>query len=91
LATFIAQGFFATRVWSVSHNAIVTAMIELLSINSFVFSLVVADKLFVTKLTSRLPELVWAMITSLASAAACDIFITLVLCLYLHRSRTGFK
>ncbi|KIJ43420.1 hypothetical protein M422DRAFT_779791 [Sphaerobolus stellatus SS14] len=80
LSAFGTEHIFFSSFWVLTPNLISEA-----------FSIVVAQKLFATKLTSRLHELIWAMITSLALDAACDLMIVVTLCYYLNRRRSGFK
>ncbi|KIJ44847.1 hypothetical protein M422DRAFT_251833 [Sphaerobolus stellatus SS14] len=87
----LAQCFFAGRIYIVGRNIYATIGVISTSLSAFAFSIVVAQKLFATKLTSRLHELIWAMITSLALDAACDLMIVVTLCYYLNRRRSGFK
>lgn len=88
---FMVQSFFTMRVYHVSNkNVIATASVLCLVIAEFI--IVVAYVAKAVKLTtfSQVPELKPLSMSVNAVAAAGDVLITVFLCTFLQRSRTGF-
>ncbi|EMD41294.1 hypothetical protein CERSUDRAFT_89866 [Gelatoporia subvermispora B] len=89
---FLAHGFFAMRVWLTGGRRILIPFaIIVLSIGEFVIGTYYNAKAQEAGLASALPRLAWAAVATHACNIAADFLITITLCHYLHRSRSGFK
>ncbi|KAH7912380.1 hypothetical protein BJ138DRAFT_800934 [Hygrophoropsis aurantiaca] len=89
---FLIQNFFAYRIYILSEcNKLVTGIITLLSFIQLAFGSVVTIRAFTIKYFVLLTTAEWSIGSFLGTTLACDIFITLSMCYYLHGSRTGFK
>ncbi|KAF8895422.1 hypothetical protein BD779DRAFT_726215 [Infundibulicybe gibba] len=88
LIGLIVECFFARRLWIMSGNLILTAIIVLLACIHFGLGIVEG---FLLVETNKFPELIWVTSAGLGSAAAADIIIACSLCYYLSKSRTGFS
>ncbi|KAJ7175770.1 hypothetical protein C8R46DRAFT_1079410 [Mycena filopes] len=90
LIGFIAECFYARRVWIVSGNAFLTAIILILSVVHFGLGIVFTVGSFETA-RADFGQLVWVTSAGLGSAAAADMLIGTSLCWYLSKNRTGFQ
>ncbi|KAF9481198.1 hypothetical protein BDN70DRAFT_876671 [Pholiota conissans] len=90
LIGLIVECFFARRVWKLSRNIFLTALIVALAFIHFGLGVLFTVEGFILVETSKFPKLIWVTSTGLGSAAAADIIIAVSLCYYLTKSRTGF-
>ncbi|KAF9565669.1 hypothetical protein CPC08DRAFT_152541 [Agrocybe pediades] len=90
LIGLIVECFFARRVWRLSRNVVLTAIIVVLSCIHFGLGVLFTVEGFVLVEVSKFPKLIWVTSTGLGSAAASDVIIAISLCYYLTKSRTGF-
>jgi len=90
LIGLIAECFYARRVWIVSRNACLTAVIFVLSIIHFALGIVFTVGSFETS-RAKFSSLIWITSAGLGSAAAADMLIGVSLCYYLSKNRTGFS
>ncbi|KAJ7254374.1 hypothetical protein B0H12DRAFT_1233409 [Mycena haematopus] len=90
LIGLIVEVFYARRVWIVSRNFYLTAIILVLAIIHFGLGIVFTVGSFQTA-RENFGNLVWVTSTGLGSAAAADMIIGISLCYYLSRSRTGIR
>ncbi|TDL19114.1 hypothetical protein BD410DRAFT_842361 [Rickenella mellea] len=84
------QMFFARRVWKISRQKLLTALIVLLSVLHGSFSIIFTAEAFILDNFAKYGRLKWVTSIGLGSAAAADILIAFSLCYFLHKSRTGF-
>lgn len=88
---FSVQSFFAMRVYHVSNkNLFATAAVMSLIIAEFVIVIVYVAKAVKLTFFTQVPELKHLSMAVNAVAAAGDVLITVFLCAFLQRSRTGF-
>jgi len=89
--TLLVQGFFAHRVYRLTHNNVwLSGTIVLLSLSHAATGIAAAIRLFQIHVFSRLPEVLGIMSATLILMAANDLFITAVLCLYLRKAQSSF-
>ncbi|TDL19778.1 hypothetical protein BD410DRAFT_791643 [Rickenella mellea] len=89
---YLVQLFFAHRVWKFTNrNIYLGGIVVILATVQFAFAVATTVKAFQLKAFSRLLEIKTTIASSLAITVACDVVVTGILCLYLNRSRTGFK
>ncbi|EPQ51003.1 hypothetical protein GLOTRDRAFT_118079 [Gloeophyllum trabeum ATCC 11539] len=91
LVGLIVQLFFARRVWKLSGNKIVVALIAILSTLHFTLGVVFTVGAFELKHFSKYGMLTWVTCLGFSSAAAADILIAAAMCYYLAERRTEFK
>lgn len=91
LIGLIVECFFARRVYILSGNWVLTAIIVLLSCVHFAFGIVFTIDSFMLPSIQDFDKLTWVTSVGLGSAAAADIIIAVSLCYYLLKSRTGFS
>ncbi|TDL19123.1 hypothetical protein BD410DRAFT_842368 [Rickenella mellea] len=84
------QMFFARRVWKISRQKFLTAVIFVLSTIHGTLGIYFTTQAFILKSFAKYKSLTWVTCVGLGSAAAADILIAVSLCYYLHKSRTGF-
>ncbi|TFK73585.1 hypothetical protein BDN72DRAFT_834455 [Pluteus cervinus] len=89
LIGLIVECFFARRVWIMSRNRVLTAIIVLLACVHFGLGIVFTVEGFILMETTKFARLIWVTSTGLGSAAAADIIIAGSLCYYLGKGRTG--
>lgn len=88
---FMVQSFFAKRVYHVSNNNVfATASVLCLVIAEFVIVIIYVAKAVKLTLFTQVPQLKPLSMSVNAVAAAGDVLITVFLCSFLQRSRTGF-
>jgi len=90
LIGIIVECFYARRVWIVSRNFYLTAVILVLAVIHFALGIVFTVGSFETS-RADFSNLVWVTSLGLGSAAAADMIIGISLCYYLSKSRTGFS
>ncbi|PCH33065.1 hypothetical protein WOLCODRAFT_147172 [Wolfiporia cocos MD-104 SS10] len=105
---FCVQGFFAMRVWILSHGSrVVTGLIALFTIAQFALGIYYTAREFVssriseesntnmrvirqrTALAAAIQPIIWASTSALACSIAGDVLITVSMCFFLYRSRSG--
>ncbi|EMD32503.1 hypothetical protein CERSUDRAFT_118538 [Gelatoporia subvermispora B] len=93
LITFIVQCFFAYRVYTVSNrNIYVTAPIAFLALLRVVFALVsMGEMIRLSSYSAFSSRYGWVFTTGLSLSSALDVLVTVSLCYFLRRSRSGFK
>ncbi|THV03995.1 hypothetical protein K435DRAFT_835582 [Dendrothele bispora CBS 962.96] len=94
LTSFIAQIFFATRIWRIAFKGkkiLFTAPVVILALLQI--SAGIAQTTFFLRIGrySQLGSTVRITSTQAAATALCDIFITIILCYLLHTSKTGIR
>jgi len=90
LIGLIVEVFYARRVWIVSRNIYLTAVILVLAVIHFGLGIVFTIGSFETS-RANFGSLVWVTSVGLGSAAAADMLIGISLCYYLSKNRTGVK
>ncbi|KIM81741.1 hypothetical protein PILCRDRAFT_488674 [Piloderma croceum F 1598] len=93
LLTLIVQCFFAHRIWRFSKNWALTGIIVLLSLLGLGFGVAFMVHGFQTQFFAIKGSKANSFLTAtfLSGDIACDTLITLSMCYYLHKSRTGLK
>ncbi|TDL25581.1 hypothetical protein BD410DRAFT_599691 [Rickenella mellea] len=92
LIALFVQLFFAERVFRLTErNWYLTSVVVAFGVASFGFGIATTVKAFQLRAFTRLIEIKTTITASLATTVVCDVVITGILCLYLNKSRTGFK
>ncbi|KAE9403977.1 hypothetical protein BT96DRAFT_917149 [Gymnopus androsaceus JB14] len=91
LIALLVECFFARRVWIMSSNVYLVAIIILLAVLHCVLGIVFTIDSFHLATTSQFGDLIWVTSLGIGSAAAADMIIAGALSFYLFKSRTGFK
>ncbi|OJT12773.1 hypothetical protein TRAPUB_10608 [Trametes pubescens] len=93
LIGLIVEGFFARRVWMMSHNWLITGVILVLAALHFGLGVVsiLRPPSFILGRFSKFKSLTWVTCLGLGAAAAADVLIAGAMCYYLYRKRTGLK
>ncbi|KIY72509.1 hypothetical protein CYLTODRAFT_417897 [Cylindrobasidium torrendii FP15055 ss-10] len=87
----LTQAFYAWRIFALSKSFLLAGIVMLLSVTSYVFvytSVIINFKLL-SELVGPLPTKL-SMATN-STTALCDIAITLIMIIFLERSKTGFR
>jgi len=92
LTAFVAQIFFASRIWILTrHSICYTTPIIMLAFLQIGAGITQTILVFQVKRYSLLDSTVRVSSTQSGATAACDIVITAVLCYILHGARSGIK
>jgi len=92
LASVIVQTFFAHRVYSLSRNLYLGALVEVLVLVQFGFGATSAIRLnMISKLDVMKGKIMWSRVSWLTIQAIADVVIATCMCLLLRRRRTGFQ
>jgi len=90
LMGFLVQLMYARRVYIMSGNIVIPAIITALGGICFALGFVLTRKIFELKYFSRDSSLTWVICVGMGSTASADILIALSMCWYLYHKRTGF-
>ncbi|KIY62285.1 hypothetical protein CYLTODRAFT_494737 [Cylindrobasidium torrendii FP15055 ss-10] len=89
---FIAQCYFALQIWIISHGNIwITSPALIFAVVQFVSATVQTARSALVGAYSRLGETESTVILEQVFSSAADVYITVVLCILLHHSRSGIK
>ncbi|GAW06187.1 hypothetical protein LENED_008091 [Lentinula edodes] len=96
LTAFTAQIFFVTRIWALSPPTITrklmyTGPVLLLAVCQIAFGIAQTILSFRAAKFSLLSSTTRITSTQAGTTAACDILIAVILCMLLHKARSGFQ
>ncbi|KAF9504506.1 hypothetical protein BS47DRAFT_670498 [Hydnum rufescens UP504] len=92
LASATVQTFFVHRVYSLSGNLYLGALVQVLVLVQFGFGTTNAIRSnMVSKLDMMRREIMWSRVSWLTTQAIADVVIAACMCLLLRRRRTGFQ
>ncbi|RDX57090.1 hypothetical protein OH76DRAFT_1476554 [Lentinus brumalis] len=91
LIGLIVQIFFARRLWIMSNNWLITAVVVILAFLHFGLGVVFTAESFILGRYSKFKSLTWVTCLGLGSAAVADIIIAAAMCYYLYTKRTGLR
>ncbi|KAH7886537.1 hypothetical protein F5I97DRAFT_1003507 [Phlebopus sp. FC_14] len=91
LAALVTQLFLGYRIWCLSENKFLYAVVIVMALPSFALGMACGIKAWIIKVLSELPSITPLVIAWLAMQVAVDTFITVTLTIILMRSKTGFR
>ncbi|TDL19117.1 hypothetical protein BD410DRAFT_806057 [Rickenella mellea] len=92
-STTVALGvqlYFARRVYQLSKNKLLTAVIVAFAIIHFALGIYFTVESFIVKSFAAYKNFIWVTCVGLGSAAVADILIAVSMCYFLRKNRTGF-
>jgi len=91
LITLIAHGFFSRRIYIFSGNIWTPVAIMVISLIRFGFNLASTVMSYKNPTFDGFAHFIWIICITLGLAIISDVIITVSLCWYLQKSRTGFE
>ncbi|OBZ66362.1 hypothetical protein A0H81_13584 [Grifola frondosa] len=92
IVTVVSHLFLTRRVYLLGNRSIVLAtIIIILALARLGFGLATSIEAFVQSTFTGFAKYTWLICSSFGSAVLSDALITIALCVFLHRSRTGHK
>ncbi|KAH7921895.1 hypothetical protein BV22DRAFT_697313 [Leucogyrophana mollusca] len=92
LTDVLIRAMFARRVWQLSnHNYLLTAITAAISLTDLICGLIITVKAFKLHSFTELNTISTLLYINFAAGFSGDLFVAIVLCWYLYRSKTGFQ
>ncbi|KAJ7123578.1 hypothetical protein C8R44DRAFT_980899 [Mycena epipterygia] len=91
LITFIAQCFYVRTIWKISRSQLLTVLIGVLAVVTFALGITTTVHLFQNPLATAVSARSFQILSGLVQglAALTDVLITVCMCLWLYRHKTG--
>jgi len=92
VSSVTAQTFFVNRIWNLHKNLFIVGPVQFLIVIQFVFGAAIAVNADLSQDYETMARRDnWLVSVWLATQAACDVLITVILTILLRRIRTGFS
>jgi len=92
LTDVLIRGMFARRVWQLSgHSVVLTAITTAISLTDLICGLIITVKAFKLSSFVQLNTISTLLYINFAAGFTGDLFVAIVLCWYLFKSKTGFQ